>query len=71
MMEANSVNSENVVIQDVATSAIILANIAEVAAVTVRKIAGNDLSTALNGETLTKDNLANMVLSVASSELSR
>lgn len=59
--------SENVVVEDVARTALVLANIAEVTAVVIRKVAGNDLSTALNGETLTKDNLTNLSLATAAS----
>lgn len=62
---------KEVVIEDVAKTALVLANIAEVTAIVIRKVAGNDLSTALNGETLTKDNLTNLSLASAASVLSK
>lgn len=47
---------------------LVLANIAEVTASTMRAIAGNDISTALNGETLTKQALSQLAISTVAAE---
>lgn len=50
-------------------SALVLANIAEVTAVVMKNVAGNDISNALNGETLTKDMQTQLAMSVAVSDV--
>ncbi len=42
-------------------TAVLLANAGELAALVIKKIAGNDISTAVNGATLTKDMIQNLV----------
>lgn len=49
-------------------TALVLANIAEISANTMRGIAGNDISTALNGETLSKQALHHLVISMVTNE---
>lgn len=50
-------------------TAVVLANIAELGATIVRKVAGNDIVLAIDGETLTKDAVRNMVIATAVSEI--
>lgn len=52
-------------------SALVLANIAEVTAVVMKNVAGNDISNALNGETLTKDMQTQLAMSVAVSDVAQ
>jgi len=42
-------------------TAVLLANAGELASLVIKKIAGNDISTAVNGATLTKDMIQNLV----------
>lgn len=43
-------------------TALTLANAAEIIAAVIRRIAGNDISTAVNGETLTKEAIHSIAL---------
>lgn len=43
-------------------SALVLANAAELASTIITKIAGNDISTAVNGSTLTRDMIQSLVV---------
>lgn len=42
-------------------TAVLLANAGELASLVIKKIAGNNISTAVNGATLTKDMIQNLV----------
>lgn len=43
-----------------AETALIIANAGELAAAIFKRVAGNDISTAINGQTLTRDMVANV-----------
>lgn len=62
--------SQNVSTKD-HISTLVLANIAEVTAVLTQIISGDDISTALNGETLSKEMLGQLAMSIASSEITQ
>lgn len=49
--------------QDIATTALVLANCGELTAAILRKAGGNDISNSLAGESLTKEMLENMTIS--------
>ena len=51
------------VLPDVAQSALVLANAAELTGAIFNRVAGNDISTALNGQTLTKEMVGQMAIS--------
>lgn len=50
-------------------TALILANAGELAAAVIKKIAGNDISTALNGSLLTREVVQSMVMRVVVEEV--
>lgn len=52
-----------VVGQQLAASAIAIANIAEVTAAIVGRVAGNAISTAVNGQTLTRESIQSLAMS--------
>lgn len=52
-------------------AALTLANVAEVVAGVIQRIAGNDLSTAVGGNTLTRESLQSMALSVTADKLAK
>ncbi len=52
-----------VVGQQLAASAIAIANIAEVTAAIVGRVAGNEISTAVNGQTLTRESIQSLAMS--------
>jgi len=43
-------------------SALILANAGELAALVIKRVAGNDISTAVNGSPLTREMIGNLVV---------
>ncbi len=51
------------VLPDVAQGALVLANAGELTAAIFSRVAGNDISTGLNGQTLTKEMVAQMAMS--------
>lgn len=50
-------------------TALILANAGELAAAVIKRIAGNDISTALNGSPLTREVVQSMVMRVVVEEV--
>jgi hypothetical protein len=54
--------SNETITPSVARTAVTLANCGELAAAVFARVAGNDISTALQGETLTRDQVSTMVL---------
>ena len=52
-----------VVGQQLAASVIAIANIAEVTAAIVGRVAGNEISTAVNGQTLTRESIQSLAMS--------
>ncbi len=55
--------NEVVVGQQLAASAIAIANIAEVTAAIVSRVAGNEISTAVNGQSLTRESIQSLAMS--------
>ena len=54
---------ENVVTKPQAESAILIANIGELTAAVISRVAGNELSTAINGQSLTREAVHNLAIS--------
>lgn len=52
-------------------TAVLLANAGELASLVIKKIAGNDISTAVNGATLTKDMIQNLVFNGLENKVSQ
>lgn len=55
--------TQEVIGQETATTAIIVANVGELAAAVMHRVAGNDISSALNGQSLTREAVQTLAIS--------
>jgi len=55
--------TQDVISQQTATTAIVIANVGELAAAVMHRIAGNDISSALNGQSLTREAVQTLAIS--------
>lgn len=60
---------DEIVTNELNMSTLVLANIAEITAATIRQINSSDISTALNGETLSKEMLQQLTMSALSAAI--
>lgn len=54
-------SKENVSVET-ASTALVLANAAELTAAIIQRVAGNDLSTAINGQSLTRESIQDLAM---------
>lgn len=62
-MDTPVLNESNALNQKEHETSLILANAAELTAAVIKKVAGNDISTAINGSPLTREVIYNLLLS--------
>lgn len=70
-MDTPVLNENNMLNQKEHETALILSNAAELTAAVIKKVAGNDISTALNGSPLTREVIHNLVLSKLTEKLTQ
>ncbi len=55
--------TQEVISQQTATTAIVIANVGELAAAVMHRVAGNDISNALNGQNLSREAVQSLAVS--------
>ena len=64
-------NTKEVLTRERADGILILANIGELTAAVHQRVAGNDISTSLNGATLTRETVAQMAINEATAQINK